>query len=132
MADPAAPYTATCTCGALIAQATGTPLRVGLCHCLDCQTHHGAPFYAAAIFAAQNVTITGTPHSYKGRATCPTCGASVYATSGTEGDTEIELHLGALAPGHGLTPDYECWTTRRQPWLAPLPGIPQYPHDRTP
>ena len=28
------------------------PERAGICHCMDCRKHHGAPFYAAAIFCA--------------------------------------------------------------------------------
>ena len=45
-------YAGGCLCGDLRVEAAGPPLRVGLCHCLDCRKHHGALFYAAAIFPA--------------------------------------------------------------------------------
>ena len=44
------PATGGCPCGAVRIAAAGAPWRVGLCHCLDCRKHHGAPFFAAAIF----------------------------------------------------------------------------------
>ena len=46
-----------CLCGAVRLTATGKPYRVGLCHCLDCRKHHGALFYAAAMFPEDAVAI---------------------------------------------------------------------------
>ena len=43
-------FTGGCLCGNVRIQASGRPYRVGLCHCLDCRKHHGALFYAAAVF----------------------------------------------------------------------------------
>jgi hypothetical protein len=45
-------HTGGCLCGAIRITATGQPNRTGLCHCLDCRKHHGALFFAAAIFPA--------------------------------------------------------------------------------
>ncbi|MEM7238356.1 MAG: GFA family protein [Pseudomonadota bacterium] len=115
-----------CLCGSVRVQATGRPYRVGLCHCLDCRKHHGALFYAAAIFPEDAVTIAGETREYAGRFFCPRCGSSVFARSGDE----IEVHLGSLdAPGQ-LVPDYEGWTERREPWMPPVTGARQYLHGR--
>ena len=46
-----------CLCGKVRITASGQPDRVGLCHCLDCRKHHGALFYAAAIFAGQGQPV---------------------------------------------------------------------------
>jgi len=119
-------YTGGCLCGDIRFTATGQPDRVGLCHCLDCRKHHGAVFYAAAIFPRDRVSVTGTPASYQGRAFCPRCGASVFAESGTE----IELHLGAMDAPDLLRPDYELWCDRRESWLPPMPGIASHPRNR--
>jgi hypothetical protein len=59
--------TAGCLCGEVRLVARGAPDRVGLCHCLDCRKHHGAVFYAAAVFAAEQVVICGKTNSYQGR-----------------------------------------------------------------
>ena len=115
-----------CLCGKVRIRAEGAALRVGICHCLDCRKHHGALFYAAAIYPRNAVTVTGETASFRGRHFCPTCGSSVHARTGDE----VELHLGALdAPGR-FTPSYECWTLRREPWLPEFPTCHSFPRDR--
>lgn len=116
-----------CLCGALRIEAAGPPKSVGLCHCLDCRKHHGAVFYAAAMFAPEAVTITGTSQSYQGRHFCPTCGGSVYAVS----DGEVEVHLGTLDEPNQLTPTYELWTCRREDWLPEMSELEHFDRDRT-
>ena len=115
-----------CLCGAVRFVTTGAPDRVGLCHCLDCRKHHGALVYAAAIFPEAAVAITGETRAWKGRAFCPACGASVFATS----PGEIEVRLGAFDAPDQFTPTYENWTVRREAWLPPFPLDHSYDHDR--
>jgi hypothetical protein len=119
-------YTGGCLCGNVRIVASGRPYRVGLCHCLDCRKHHGALFYAAAIFPADAVTIEGETRDYAGRHFCPHCGSSVFARSADE----IEVHLGTLDAPDQLTPTYECWTVRRESWLPSFPLRKSYPRDR--
>ncbi|SDI80546.1 GFA family protein [Alloyangia pacifica] len=119
-------YDGGCLCGAVRIRAQGQPYRTGLCHCLDCRKHHGALFYAAAIFPEAAVIVTGETQSYRGRHFCPLCGSSVFAVDGDE----VELHLGTLdAPGQ-LVPSYENWTVRREPWLPEFPLAHHYPGNR--
>ena len=115
-----------CLCGEVRIVAEGQPLRVGLCHCLDCRKHHGAVFFAAAIYAQQAVTIAGETRDFQGRHFCPRCGSSVFARC----DDEIEVHLGALDAPDRFVPTYECWTVRRESWLPPLPQTKRYERDR--
>jgi len=119
--------TAACLCGDVGIVASGRPYRVGICHCLDCRKHHGALFFAAAIFPEGAVTISGETRDYKGRHFCPRCGSSVFAHHGDE----IELHLGALDAPDQLAPTYECWTIRRESWLPPFSTSKHYERDRT-
>ena len=119
-------WTAGCLCGDIELTALGQPDRVGICHCTDCRKHHGALFYAAAIFEAEAVTIRGETQAYAGRHFCPRCGSSVFARSGSE----IEVHLGALDAADALVPQYEVWTVRRAGWLPPFTGMTGWPHDR--
>ena len=121
------PFTGGCLCGQVRLSATGQPERVGICHCLDCRKHHGALFYAAAIFLHDAVTVSGATHSYAGRHFCPRCGSSLFARSGDE----IEIHLGALDAPDQLQPTYECWTSRREAWLPAFPLAKRYPRDRS-
>jgi hypothetical protein len=115
-----------CACGRVRIAAVGQPDRVGICHCLDCRKHHGALFYAAAVFPQQAVTIVGELRDYAGRCFCPNCGSPVFARSGDE----IEVHLGTLDAPNALTPSYEGWTSRREAWLPAFPGMIQYERGR--
>lgn len=119
-------FTGGCLCGDLRITATGRPWRVGLCHCMDCRRHHGALFFAAAIFPESAVEIEGETRSFKGRSFCPRCGSSVFARSGDE----IEVHLGALDAPDQLTPTYENWTIRRESWLPAFEGLVRFERDR--
>ncbi|KQX42814.1 aldehyde-activating protein [Devosia sp. Root436] len=119
-------FTGGCLCGNVRLVATGRPLRVGICHCLDCRKHHGALFYAAAIFPQDAVTIEGDAHAYQGRHFCPRCGSSVFARSGDE----VEVHLGTLDAPNQFVPSYEGWTLRREAWLPEFPGMMGYERDR--
>ena len=115
-----------CLCGEVRITASGAPYRVGLCHCLDCRKHHGALFFAAAIFPQDAVTIEGATRDYRGRHFCPRCGSSVFAHVADE----IEVHLGALDAPDQYMPTYENWTVRREAWLPPFPLKRHYARDR--
>ena len=119
-------YAGGCLCGDVRLEARGEPYRVGICHCLDCRKHHGAVFYAAAIFPQDAVTITGETRDYLGRHFCPRCGSSVFARS----DDEVEVHLGTLDEPNRLTPTYENWTIRRESWLPEFSGMRRYERNR--
>ena len=119
-------FTGGCLCGDVRIEASGQPYRVGICHCMNCRKHHGALFYAAAIFPEDAVTIEGETRDYEGRHFCPRCGSSVFARSGDE----IEVHLGALDDPDQLTPTYEGWTVRRESWLPPFPDMKSFDRDR--
>ncbi|WP_293858227.1 GFA family protein [uncultured Alsobacter sp.] len=119
-------YTGGCLCGAVRLTATGTPYRVGLCHCMDCRKHHGALFQATAIFPETSVSVQGETRDYEGRHFCPRCGSSVFGVSGDE----VEVSLGALDAPDQLAPTYENWTVRRETWLPPFSLARHYAHNR--
>ncbi len=115
-----------CLCGAVRVVARGTPLRVGICHCLDCRKHHGALFYAAAIFAEGQVEVSGETGVFQGRHFCRFCGSSVFARSGDE----VEVHLGTFDAPDQFVPEYEVWAVRREAMLPEFAGVRRYLHDR--
>ena len=119
-------FTGGCLCGDVRIEARGRPHRVGLCHCLDCRKHHGALFFAGAMFSEDAVTVEGETGDYEGRNFCPRCGSTVFNRLGGE----IEVHLGTLDAPDQLVPTYECWTVRRESWLPPFPLKKRYERDR--
>lgn len=120
-------FTGGCLCGKVQFVATGPPHRVGVCHCLDCRKHHGALFYAAAVFPQEAVAIEGETASFEGRFFCPNCGSSVFART----EDEIEVHLGSLDVPHTLKPTYECWVDRREDWLPRFSNTKRYKRNRS-
>lgn len=121
-------HTGGCLCGDVRLETTGRPYRVGMCHCLDCRKHSGAPFHASAIFPETAVRIEGETRHHGMRYFCPRCGSSVFARSGDE----IEVSLGAFDAPDAFTPTYESWTVRREAWLPPFPLRRHYERDRDP
>ena len=115
-----------CLCKKVQFVASREPDRVGICHCKNCRKHHGALFYAAAIFKREAVTVDGETKQYQGRHFCPSCGSSVFAIT----DDEVELHLGALDEPSLFKPSYELWTCRREKWLPEFPGVDSFERNR--
>jgi hypothetical protein len=119
-------FTGGCLCGNVRFVASGSPYRVGICHCFDCRKHHGALFHASAIFPADAVTVEGETRDFRGRHFCPRCGSSVFGQSGDE----IEVNLGSLDETDRLQPTYELWTVRRESWLPAFPLERRYERNR--
>ncbi len=116
-----------CLCGAVRFEALGEPKNVGVCHCLDCRKAQGAPFWAAAMFAPENVHISGNTKNFQGRHFCPECGSSLFAIV----DDEIEIYLGSLDAPNAFKPSYELWTIRREHWLSNLNLGEEFERDRS-
>lgn len=115
-----------CLCASVRIVATGSPYRVGVCHCLDCRKHHGALFHASAVFPQDAVKIEGETGSYAGRYFCKQCGSSIFSRT----TDEVEVNLGTLDAPDQLKPTYELWTIRRESWLPPFPAMNRYDRDR--
>jgi hypothetical protein len=119
-------FTGGCLCGRVRFTASGTPYRVGICHCMDCRKHHGALFHASAIFSEDAVRVEGETGQYNGRFFCPRCGSPVFGRSGDE----VEVNLGSLDQTDQFQPTYELWTIRREGWLPAFPLKHRYERDR--
>jgi hypothetical protein len=119
---------ATCRCGALHATCIGEPVRVSVCHCLDCKKRSGSAFSAQARWPDDQVTITGEPRSWTttgdsgASATfrfCPTCGGTIaYVIDALPGLTAIPL--GAFADPSFPPPHFSVYESRKHPWVTIL------------
>ena len=78
---------AACCCGQLHLTIEGEPLRISMCHCLECQRRTGAVISNQARFRRDQVTIAGNATAWTRTAEsgnaltfhfCPTCGSTVY------------------------------------------------------
>ena len=117
---------ATCACGQLRAVCTGDPVRVSVCHCLDCQRRSGSAFAAQARWPAHKVTISGaTRHRDKPGENgtmrfnfCPDCGCGLYYAPLDQPDGLVAVAVGAFADPSFPMPHYSVFEGRKHPWVA--------------
>lgn len=112
-----------CACGRLRFRARGEPVRVGVCHCLDCRKVSGSAFTFFAIFPGGAVSVEGERRAWSAtghgeRFFCPTCGSHVW--SAEPGDPGIEIGVGAFDEPNSFRPTYEAFAPRRERWLGDL------------
>jgi hypothetical protein len=127
---------ASCACGQLQVATEGEPLRISICHCLDCQRRTGAPLSMQARFARENVTrIAGKSTSFTrkgdsgGTVTfrfCPQCGSTVYwELSSLPG--VFAIAAGAFADPNFPAPRVSVYERRRHDWVD-LKGLRDIEH----
>ena len=122
-----------CACGQVLFQLEGDPIRVGVCHCETCRKQSGSAFSFFASGPGASLVLSGELGCWRSGAGsdrfCPNCGSQLFCWD--DDSEEVEVKLGALDnPPRGLPPDYELWTVRREPWLAPHAGAEQCPRNR--
>lgn len=126
---------AACNCGRLEIICEGEPVRISMCHCLECQRRTGTVFGGQAWFAQQQTTISGnstqfTRQSDAGRSVsfrfCPICGSTVYWEAQAFPD-HIAIAVGSLLippsrPPHTLAGNRNDITglSRFAPWLSTI------------
>lgn len=118
--------TASCSCGQLRVTCDGEPLRVSLCHCLECQKRTGSLFGVAARWPAERGSIEGRATKYVRGSDdgnkvefhfCSVCGTTLY--------WELEIQPGVIAVAVGAfgDPDFpmpvrQVYENRRHRWLT--------------
>ena len=119
-------HTASCRCGQLMAKVTGEPVRMSVCHCLNCQKRSGSAFAAQARWPEEQVTIEGRSNSFElvsdsgNRATfhfCPECGSDVHYDINGKFDGQIAIPLGAFDDPYFLKPRFSVWESRKHDWV---------------
>lgn len=122
---------ASCSCGRLSVTADGEPVRISMCHCLECQRRTGSVFGVQARFPRSRVTIQGRSTRYQRTADsgsqitfhfCPTCGSVVYYLPEAEPDT-IAVPVGAFADPTCPAPTVSVYESRKHAWTETPPGV---------
>lgn len=115
---------ASCSCGQLRLTCVGEPVRISICHCLECQRRTGSIFATQARFARADVTIAGGSTSWtrlgdSGRSVtfhfCPVCGSTVYwEAAGLPGF--IAVAVGQFADPAFPPPRVSVYDERQHAW----------------
>lgn len=115
-----------CNCGQVKVTCEGEPVRISVCHCLECQKRTGSIFSVQARFNVDQVRTEGTATSYSriaesgNRLTfnfCPVCGSTVYWKSEAAPDL-IAIAVGAFADRLFPPPGYSVWERSHHSWVA--------------
>jgi hypothetical protein len=128
--------TASCRCGQLRASVTGEPVRVSVCHCLNCKKRSGSAFAVQARWPKAQVSIDGQSKTFVkvadsgNRATfhfCPDCGSDVYYEIDGKFDDKfnelVAIPLGAFDDPFFLSPQFSVWESRKHDWLEILGDV---------
>ncbi|WP_422364899.1 GFA family protein [Pelagibius sp.] len=117
--------TAACACGQLRITCEGAPLKVAVCHCLDCQRRTGSAFGISAFFARGAVNPEGRDITFRRTAEsghvitfhfCPDCGSTVFWEPEVWPDA-IAVAVGAFADPFFPRPEKAVWENRAHPWV---------------
>lgn len=122
---------ASCSCGHLRLTCAGEPVRVSMCHCLECQKRTGSVFGTQARFPRDRVTITGHTTAWSrqgdsgGTATfhfCPTCGSTLYWEMNGAPDF-IAIAVGTFADPTFPPPHVSVYEERMHHWALSAEGL---------
>jgi len=125
-----------CHCGTVRYTVEGTPVRAGLCHCVDCRRHSGAPMVAWAIFTraqfkvthGQAVTYASSEHGR--RSFCPNCGTGLYYTNDQIFEGLVDIQIATLDDPDAIAPIEQVQTADRIGWMEHAHALPA--HERYP
>ena len=122
-------HRASCRCGLLKATATGNPVRVSACHCLDCQKRSGSAFAVQARWPEDRVALEGLSKTFVHHADssnrithhfCPECGSTVYYRNEGKFDGLVAIPLGAFDDPYSFSPQFSVWEKRKHAWVEIL------------
>ncbi|RYE03365.1 MAG: GFA family protein [Sphingomonadales bacterium] len=124
---------AECRCGAVKVACEGEPVRVSVCHCLNCKRRSGSAFAVQARWPEEQVTLTGETREWQqagdsGRVGrfrfCPVCGATIAFTIDAMPGT-VAVPVGAFAdPDFAPWPRVSVYEARMCPWVE-IKGDPE-------
>ena len=119
---------ASCGCGALTAHAEGDPIRISVCHCLDCKRRTGSAFSWNSTWPAARIVVEGDYATFERGSDdgfwarmhfCPACGVTVFYEIERRPDM-FSIPVGAFSDPDFPPPTVEAFEERRCPWLARL------------
>ena len=122
-----------CHCGAVTytIAAGVTPVHHALCHCTDCRRSSGAPAIGWALFAADEVSISGEVTAYQSsehvrRHFCPKCGTGLFYTHDTLFVGQIDVQSATLDNPDAFALGGQIQMAERIGWMAHLDTLPAF------
>lgn len=123
---------ASCSCGRLRLTCEGEPVRISMCHCLECQKRTGSVFGTQARFARERVTIEGRATQWARQGDsgqpvtfhfCPVCGATLFWVISDLADF-VSVGVGGFADPDFPPPRVSVYEERRHAWSCAIDQLP--------
>lgn len=117
---------ASCSCRKLRVTAKGDPIRVSICHCMECQLRTGSVFGAQARFPSASIQVDGEYNTHVRVADdgerinfhfCPSCGSTVFYVMETAPEVTA-VTVGAFADPQFPSPAFSVYEARKHPWVV--------------
>lgn len=124
-----------CHCGYLKYEAEVDPERVGVCHCLDCQSFSGSAFrgFVPALDGRFEI-LEGEPSRYIKTAAsghenamlfCARCGTHICSTGAEPGSTFFGIRWGTVRQRGELPPRVQIFCRTAHEWTWDLDSLPK-------
>ncbi|MBY0469833.1 GFA family protein [bacterium] len=120
---------ASCSCGQLSIACQGEPVRISVCHCLECQKRTGSAFGAQVRFSTELTSPRGDSTVYTRVCEdgdrihfhfCPKCGSTVYYLMESQPELTA-ITLGTFADPQFPAPRFSVYEDRMHSWVS-VPG----------
>ena len=117
-------FTGKCLCGAVSYTASGSPIIVAQCHCVECRRLSGTGHTVGAMFAENAVTVSGqlSEFSYTSdknakvtKSFCAKCGSPIHGRN-TRSPDHLTLSLGTMDDALGLNVEVVIFERDRPHW----------------
>jgi hypothetical protein len=121
--------TATCSCGQLRVTVEGEPVRISICHCLECQKRTGSTYGVQARWPASQAAVDGRSSRFvrtgdEGNVItfhfCPDCGSTVYYQLDAIPDI-VAIAVGNFADPTFPAPRISVYEDRKHAWVSTPP-----------
>ena len=118
--------TASCRCGQLKAEVDGDPIRISVCHCMECKKRSGSAFAFQARYPSDQVRLNGASKSWSkftdsGKEAiftfCPDCGSDLYYQNDRGSDGQMAFPVGTFDDPFFARPQYSVFGSRKPDWL---------------
>jgi len=119
--------TASCHCGTVELRCHGSPRKISMCHCLDCQRRTGSAFSVAVFYLRDMIAVQrGITNSFERDSAsgfpvkfhfCVRCGSNVYWEPRRMPNI-VGVALGAFADPKFPQPMQSVWTRDKHAWLV--------------
>jgi hypothetical protein len=116
---------ASCNCGQLQVVCEGEPVRISMCHCVECQRRTGAVLSNQARYGRNCIKVEGCSTRWVRTADsgngitfhfCPVCGSTVYWE--LEGFPDVvAVAVGAFADPSFPAPQHSVYERHRHCWV---------------